>query len=413
MRGLRSKTNEFFSAVSACTYDVVAVTESWLQPDVLDSELFPDSYIVYRSDRRVDLVDASRGGGVLLGFSNKLAVERLNLSMICDRVPLIDFLGCKLTVNYFVFYMFIVYIPPSATDAHLEVFLEGVSSLDLMLSKNVVLLGDFNIPSYTSNLPPNAKHRLLSEFVEVLGLRQLNNVPNINNRCLDLIFTNFNIVLQSNDVPLVNEDPHHPSLLINLQAMLPHTVSFPINNNDLPQFNFRKANFPAMYELLLSTDWSPVLNCADVADSCRVFYGTLNAIFAACAPLKVKRRRHFPPWFTKEIINNVLKKEKAHRDFITHRSSHSLSRFKSLRRLVKSQSDRAYRDFVLRAESSIPADPSTFWSFIQSKRAYSRIPASMKDANQTYHGPHSIVEAFSSFFRSVYKDSQPIRDFPQ
>ena len=68
-------------------------------------------------------MDVSRGGGVMIGCHSRIYSERLDLSDIASDVPNIDFLGCKLTLNYFVFYVVIVYISPSITSSKTENFL--------------------------------------------------------------------------------------------------------------------------------------------------------------------------------------------------------------------------------------------------------------------------------------------------
>lgn len=51
VRGLRTKTKDFFLASAACNYDLIIITETWLLPSIFDSELFTDSFMVYRCDR--------------------------------------------------------------------------------------------------------------------------------------------------------------------------------------------------------------------------------------------------------------------------------------------------------------------------------------------------------------------------
>ena len=57
----------------------MALTETWLHKDILDSEFVPDGYICLHSDR-----DASKkGGGVRLLIRNDLPVTQLR----CFAVP--------------------------------------------------------------------------------------------------------------------------------------------------------------------------------------------------------------------------------------------------------------------------------------------------------------------------------------
>ena len=72
VRGLRTKCNDFYVACQrhACNYDVVALTETWLNSSIYDSELFHLDFAVYRCDRTELSSAHSRGGGVLLSVRN-------------------------------------------------------------------------------------------------------------------------------------------------------------------------------------------------------------------------------------------------------------------------------------------------------------------------------------------------------
>lgn len=66
VRSIKGKTNDFYVSVSACDYDIIALSETWLDESVHDNELFPADFTVYRCDRPKSSIHGSRGGGVLL-----------------------------------------------------------------------------------------------------------------------------------------------------------------------------------------------------------------------------------------------------------------------------------------------------------------------------------------------------------
>lgn len=109
VRGLNSKIDKFYSSISECEFEVVALTETWIQQDVLNSELFPDNYTVYRSDRNLQLTNYHTGGGTLLACKNNIKSEILNLSIFDESCPATDIVGCKLLVN-FVLYLYLLFI---------------------------------------------------------------------------------------------------------------------------------------------------------------------------------------------------------------------------------------------------------------------------------------------------------------
>lgn len=51
VRGLRTKCRLFNENIHKTNYDIIAITESWLNSTVYTGELFDDRYIVFRRDR--------------------------------------------------------------------------------------------------------------------------------------------------------------------------------------------------------------------------------------------------------------------------------------------------------------------------------------------------------------------------
>ena len=70
INSMRSKICDFKLAVLEEDYDIIAIVETWLYPDILSSEfLFDNSYVTYRRDRCVN--KHQRGGGILLAVKSK------------------------------------------------------------------------------------------------------------------------------------------------------------------------------------------------------------------------------------------------------------------------------------------------------------------------------------------------------
>jgi hypothetical protein len=69
VRGLRTKQFELYSNVCSTDYNILCLTETWLNDLCFDHNLFPDSYKVLRSDRVS--ANKTRGGGVLTALSSR------------------------------------------------------------------------------------------------------------------------------------------------------------------------------------------------------------------------------------------------------------------------------------------------------------------------------------------------------
>ena len=88
----RHKLHQLKDAVSMGDFTIIAMTETWLDSRVNDSELIDSSYSVYRRDRE-DVLGAKTGGGVALCISNAVfSCRRKDLEpseevVICELMP--------------------------------------------------------------------------------------------------------------------------------------------------------------------------------------------------------------------------------------------------------------------------------------------------------------------------------------
>lgn len=76
IRGMRTKSKEFFVNLIANSYDIIFLCETWLTDGFYDSEFFDNRYVVFRVDRRVDLTGLTRGGGCLIAVKSSLSAMR-------------------------------------------------------------------------------------------------------------------------------------------------------------------------------------------------------------------------------------------------------------------------------------------------------------------------------------------------
>lgn len=67
-RGLGSKADIFFNNVITTNYDIICITETWLNSSHSSSDYFPTNYNVYRNDR----ASRTRGGGCLIAIKDNL-----------------------------------------------------------------------------------------------------------------------------------------------------------------------------------------------------------------------------------------------------------------------------------------------------------------------------------------------------
>lgn len=72
-RRIVNKMDELAGLVESLKADIVFGTESWLNPSITDSEVFPCNYTAYRNDR------PGHGGGVFLLVHSSLSSSMLSI----------------------------------------------------------------------------------------------------------------------------------------------------------------------------------------------------------------------------------------------------------------------------------------------------------------------------------------------
>lgn len=319
VRGLRTKTNTLFQNSTSMQHcDIFALTETWLQNDINNEELFDcNSFDVFRRDRNTVAAHAVRGGGVLLAVRKELSAIPVDTQDLFRDVPHIDIVGVKIRDKHKILFIFVLYIPPACPNENYEMLFDNFISFNSIYESNLIIIGDFNIPNYLYSLDNNIQCSYVStvaNFCNFFNLSQYNYIPNVNNRILDFALSNIPCRITNALDILIPEDVHHPALNIDLQHSSTRPQSFPIANNN--EFNFRKANFPLLYETLQNTEWTFLDFIDDPNLAALKLNEKLYNIFSICMPRKQKCLGSYPPWYNKEIIKKIKLKEKLHRKYL-------------------------------------------------------------------------------------------------
>ena len=177
---------------------------------------------------------------------------------------------------------------------------------------------------------------------------------------------------------------------------------FPANNSN--SFNFRRANFPQLYQQLLEVDWSFLNELEDLNTACHYFYDKLFQMFTICVPKSTRPNssRKFPPWFKAEIIKNVKYKEKYQNKYKRMGDINALIEFKRLRSKIKLDINTAYKNYTERAENSINQGPNKFWAYINSKKGATNVSKDMYYNGEHLDNSEDILNAYANFFEKSF-----------
>lgn len=415
VRGLRTKTHTFYRKLCCSNYDLIILTETWLNKSVLNSELFDDRYVIYRRDRDTSNQSVKRdGGGVLVAVSKTMSSHRENKweSDAEDLWVTINVQNSNL-INPYTFCA--VYLPPPVSKTSLNNFLVNCNCFLEQTNNFTCIVGDFNLgcikwsllgSSSSSNTAQPQLHlttleHLLVEFSNTNNLSQNNNIINSMGRVLDLVFTDVPQchVLNSID-PLSNVDPLHPPLYIKIQTSVAKTLLY----NSVKRYNFNKSNYVEINKELDKIDWQESFQCCNNVDAMvDIFYKNIWDAITQYTPVVKPQRKNKPPWFTPCLIRCLREKHKIRQRYNIYKNPLDELVLIKLNKRCDRLSIECYNKYIKNTELNIKNNPKYFWSYLKDKRGgSSTYPTSLTDGKTLATNGTDICNLFAKYFSSVY-----------
>lgn len=193
---------------------IIIITETWLHPDVSDSEILPPGCEVFRKDRNY------RGGGVAIMFKNTLRATRLTDIAGVECVLAKFFLNdCNLLIGDF-------YRPPNTNNTFIEKSNAFLCPYRNRLC-NILLAGDFNFPciSWDNDFPC-----ALSAFSEAFAyfvlfhdfsqlVKQPTRIQNSTESILDMLLVNMQALRQKPQIHIFEGISDHKMVCLTPQKI--------------------------------------------------------------------------------------------------------------------------------------------------------------------------------------------------
>lgn len=250
IRGMRGKVNDIRSKILTSDYDIVTLTETWLNDSFHSTEFFSDTYFVERCDRQIPGVE--RGGGVLIALKNYISYSRI---YDWERVVPFDniWISIKCENTHDPLFINVVYIPPSSRYDQYDKYFDNLNEIICNAGPNAkfLILGDFNMGASITWQTTNQECLVLSyegnistELMNTLSLndlKQFNYLRNKLQRILDYALSNIDELelYDSSTSALSIIDPHHIPFCVSLSSIQVKYIT-PQKTNKL---NFFKANY--------------------------------------------------------------------------------------------------------------------------------------------------------------------------
>lgn len=406
--GLRSKLVDLRLNSVSSDYDMIVLTETWLQSGVYDAELLDCKYAIVRNDRNVNTSTKKDGGGVLVAINSKFSMCR-RTDLEDSALELIVIMLPSKNMNFFVC---AVYIPPASGNGVYERLVSVIERISKASPDSTLcLIGDFNMPHIYWEIVDNScavqfsnvsgeGPRLVMETTAFHNLNQYNHVFNKNDRLLDLVFCNRDCTVTVPDFELSRVDSHHPALLVTLQ-LAPLSVLKALKT---PRHNFLKADYDTINTKLIGIDWSQEFGSFSAAICVDRFYEIIYSLIDEHVPIKYMRPEKFPIWFSRALIRTLKCKLKVFNKWRVYKSQSDYLEYSLLRARCKRLMKACFSEYIKNTEHSVSSNIKVFWHYIKSlKRNKVGYPKAMKYNNKLSDTPSETADLFSTFFSSVFE----------
>lgn len=410
-RGLRTKTHVFYRNIVCNNYDVVILTETWLNSSVLSSELFDERYVVYRRDRESSSLHCGKeGGGVLIAVKKNLKSKHIqHWESNCEDLWVTLELPLSRSVRQLA--LCAVYLPPPIRRSSLEYFLNNCTAvLEHIKDINIYIVGDFNMSGIDWRLVgesnnDNALHstyETLIDFTRVNRLTQFNTVVNAAGRILDLVLSTHPLCSVTESMnPLSNVDQQHPPLEISIAFN--QRTKLPYNHTQLKS-NFKNANYASIRKFLLELNWIEIFKGLEgVNEMLDSFYEMLQMAIQKFIPPRVPKTRKYPLWFSRNLIKLLNLKNRLRRRYCKYKNPLDAIELKVIGKRCDTLATTCYNAYINNIEEEILNNPKMFWTHVKTKRGgTSAYPVTMTDGINTASNGTEMCEMFAKYFSSVY-----------
>lgn len=418
---MKNKLLDFYLSSFSFDFDVIVISETWLNESINDCEIICTNYNLYRLDRNILNSSKKSGGGVMVAVNKNYSSE-----LVSDLNIDIEFICIRCSSNDLSLLITCSYIPPGVGNE--DVYEKHIKHLDHFINSchsktKILCFGDFNLPGVewiydpelvNCMLPINTTsqmERIFFDSMAALNLYQVNDVFNENNRLLDLVFTSApdDSKVIHDPVICLTETAHHKQLVYSVDIFNNISDKKIIKSSTVR--NFQKANFSLMTDLLSQIDWTCVEFENNIESSLAIFENILYNIFEVCVPYKnVVYENRSPPWLNNEVKKLRNKKDRAFKKFKISNNLIDYSVYKVLRYDFNNAVKISYQDYIEKTKQNLSQDPKQFWWYIKSKKKCDKFPVSMSFYDQTSCDNSTICEYFRQYFQEVYVPSNPVNE---
>ena len=303
-------------------FDVIGLTETWLDGRVSDNDISMNGYTLYRRDRRGD----NHGGICVYAKSTIYSKRRTDLELLD-----LECIWLELHCNHRKMLVGTFYRPPNSPSATLTSIETSIGLAFDTTINDILIVGDFNFDILKTN-----SSKKIQDICQHFNLQQLINTPTHfteqSNSIIDLILT-------SNKNHILLSGVGDPFLEQNLRYHCPIYCAFNFHTTTSTVFTrhiwlYDRGDYDSLSQAALNTNWE-LLKHNDINIYASNITDHLMDLAGQYIPnRKVKVKQSDPPWLNSRIKKLIRKRKRLYDKFKRTNKSADFETYKQFRNRV-------------------------------------------------------------------------------
>ncbi|MCG8047724.1 MAG: reverse transcriptase domain-containing protein [Candidatus Thiodiazotropha endolucinida] len=374
--------------------DILAFTETWLNPGTPDDELFLQSY---NKPERKDQTDDSHGG-VMIYVKEAIHYKRRYDLEIRDT----ENIWIELAINRKKILFGLFYRPPNSDAQHYYRIEDSLALATDTGISNIIVTGDFNY-----NFLNSRTKRKINSFCTQFSLHQVINQPTHftehSSSFIDIILVNNKeqLILSGVGEPFLSQDTrYHCPVFGILKFAKPKSKVF-----EREIWNYNNGNYDLLREKAALVDWESLHDNNIDTYACNI-QSTILSLAKECIPFKkIKIRPFDPPWLNAILKRKIRKRKRAYKKAKRTNQERHWTKFKNLRNEVTDllrKSKQSYFDKIAEKLTSKSLSPKDWWATLKTfiTTTYKSSIPPLESNGHVFTDEHDKANLFNNFFQS-------------
>ena len=412
--GLRNKLSQLRLDSSCEKYDVICVTETMLNDEILNAEISIANFNIFRSDRL-----RGHGGGSCIYVRNTFSAEYVH-DFIAN-----DCMSIKLTLNSVDIVLICIYRSPSLSHENNICLINSIDQYisSIPVNQNIIMVGDFNLPNVDWDngiviCPTNTSNKSYLVQQAYLDLFRLHNLTwsldnSMISRCRlvnnNLQMSNLDQILFSDSSMFKNiilKSPLCKSDHLSVLCVLNFTTNRELLTTN--KLNWGKVKTEDLCYHGNNTNWK--FNTAEIHDMWVEIHTKLMTITDTVPKLRTYINAAGQPIHREPFCSASLRKAKQTVDKLWHKMNKDPT---PLNHNLAAEASRVYEEklqqnmvnYERKITSKLMTNPKAFYIYISSKRKVRNTISEIRDQNQTLvTSAEGIANELGAFFQSTFTD---------